>query len=205
LEYLHDLHGQNAAIRAGYSERTARSIASENLTKPNIAAAIAVGLALAAMPTVEVLARLADHARGDMSDFLRVERVAYHPRQAIADPTPENPQAVRWVEDPQAVERLVISLDMEQARDRGMLHLIKRLKWDKHGDPDLELYNAQIAQALLAKIQGLLVEKTEISGPSGGPIEIDDARDQLADKLTRRLAPRDPDADPGGDSGAAPG
>lgn len=35
-EYLIDLNGTQAAIRAGYSENTARQIASENLSKPNI-------------------------------------------------------------------------------------------------------------------------------------------------------------------------
>ena len=35
-EYLVDFNGTQAAIRAGYSKKTARSIASENLTKPNI-------------------------------------------------------------------------------------------------------------------------------------------------------------------------
>lgn len=35
-EYLIDLNGTQAAIRAGYSENTAKEIASENLTKPNI-------------------------------------------------------------------------------------------------------------------------------------------------------------------------
>ena len=35
-EYLIDLNGTQAAIRAGYSEKTAYSIASENLSKPNI-------------------------------------------------------------------------------------------------------------------------------------------------------------------------
>lgn len=35
-EYLIDLDGTKAAIRAGYSEKTAAVIASENLRKPNI-------------------------------------------------------------------------------------------------------------------------------------------------------------------------
>lgn len=35
-EYLIDLNGTQAAIRAGYSKDTAKEIASENLTKPNI-------------------------------------------------------------------------------------------------------------------------------------------------------------------------
>lgn len=39
-EYCLDWNGTQAAIRAGYSEDTARSIASENLTKPDIQAYI---------------------------------------------------------------------------------------------------------------------------------------------------------------------
>ena len=35
-EYLVDLNGTQAAIRAGYSKKTANVIAAENLTKPNI-------------------------------------------------------------------------------------------------------------------------------------------------------------------------
>ena len=35
-EYLVDLNATQAAIRAGYSQKTARSIAQENLTKPDI-------------------------------------------------------------------------------------------------------------------------------------------------------------------------
>ena len=40
-EYLVDLNGTQAAIRAGYSPKTAKAIACENLTKPDIVAAIA--------------------------------------------------------------------------------------------------------------------------------------------------------------------
>lgn len=40
-EYLIDLNATQAAIRAGYSEATAKEIGCENLTKPNIAAAVA--------------------------------------------------------------------------------------------------------------------------------------------------------------------
>ncbi len=42
-EYLVDHNATQAAIRAGYSEKTAYSIGHENLKKPEIAAAIAAG------------------------------------------------------------------------------------------------------------------------------------------------------------------
>lgn len=41
LEYLKDLNATQAAIRAGYSEKTASAVGYENLRKPQIAAAIA--------------------------------------------------------------------------------------------------------------------------------------------------------------------
>ena len=39
-EYLIDLNATQAAIRAGYSKKTARQVASENLSKPDIQRAI---------------------------------------------------------------------------------------------------------------------------------------------------------------------
>jgi len=44
-EYLVDLNATQAAIRAGYSTQTAKEIGCENLTKPNIQAAIEKALA----------------------------------------------------------------------------------------------------------------------------------------------------------------
>lgn len=44
-EYLIDGNATQAAIRAGYSERTAAQIGAENLRKPDIAAAIAIAKA----------------------------------------------------------------------------------------------------------------------------------------------------------------
>ncbi len=44
-EYLVDLNATQAAIRAGYSEKTAQMIGSENLAKPMVAAAVAAAVA----------------------------------------------------------------------------------------------------------------------------------------------------------------
>lgn len=70
--YVACLNGAEAARRAGYAPASARQIASENLSKPDIRAAVDAALAEAAMPAGEVLARLTDHARGSMDDFLSV-------------------------------------------------------------------------------------------------------------------------------------
>ncbi len=44
-EYIIDLNGTQAAIRAGYSHESARAIASENLTKPDVQARLQVLMA----------------------------------------------------------------------------------------------------------------------------------------------------------------
>ena len=66
--YVESWHATDAAIAAGYSQRSAASIGSENLKKPEISAAIEAHIT-AIMPKGEVVQRLAAIARGDMTDF----------------------------------------------------------------------------------------------------------------------------------------
>lgn len=61
-----------AAITAGYSEKTAYSIGQENLKKPEIAEFVKQRMDAMAMQADEVLARLSDMARGNMSDFVTI-------------------------------------------------------------------------------------------------------------------------------------
>ena len=75
-EYLIDLNATQAAIRAGYSESTARAIASENLTKPDICEAIAsLRAAIAAKyhATPErIIAELSRLSFSNMRDYMEV-------------------------------------------------------------------------------------------------------------------------------------
>lgn len=70
--YLASWNATQAAIRAGYSAKTARSIGAENLTKPDIQAAIQARLSELKMGADEVLSRLTDQARGSLAPFLRI-------------------------------------------------------------------------------------------------------------------------------------
>lgn len=72
-EYLRTFNATAAAIAAGYSEKTASVIGHENLRKPNIDAEIKSRLSERAMPADEVLARTADIARGDLSEWLTAD------------------------------------------------------------------------------------------------------------------------------------
>lgn len=71
--YLDCLNATEAARRAGYSEKTARFIGAENLTKPNIAAAISTGMAARFMSADEAAMRLSEHARGSIGAFIKTD------------------------------------------------------------------------------------------------------------------------------------
>jgi phage terminase small subunit len=160
LEYLRDLRGRDAALRAGYSAKTADVQASQLLRK--LKPVIDLGLA-EAMPPAEILYRLTLFARGTLADFLVVERQSYHPRQPVPAPTEDDPDAVRWVEDPVPVERVVTHWDFERARDAGALHLVKKFKEGLHGI-ELELHDPIRALELLGKAHKLFVDRQEQSG-----------------------------------------
>ena len=74
-EYLIDLNGSQAAIRAGYSGKTARAIAYELLTKPDIQDAIAEAQQERSKRTGinqdRVLAELALLGFSNMQDYMR--------------------------------------------------------------------------------------------------------------------------------------
>ena len=70
-EYLRDMNATQAAMRAGYSKRSAYSIGSENLRKPEIAAEIQRRLDEKKMTADEDLVRLSEMARADISEFIK--------------------------------------------------------------------------------------------------------------------------------------
>lgn len=77
-EYLKDLNATQAAIRAGYSERTARSIAQENLTKPDIHQAIEKAMAARSKRTQitadEVLKQWHELSMVDVNEIVEYRR-----------------------------------------------------------------------------------------------------------------------------------
>lgn len=72
-EYLIDLNATQAAIRAGYSERTANEIGAENLSKPSIKSRIEAARSERSRETkidaAWVLKRLAAEAEADVADL----------------------------------------------------------------------------------------------------------------------------------------
>lgn len=142
-EYLIDFNATQAAIRAGYSARTARSQGHRLLTNVDIIEEVKLRVADKAMTADEVLLRLADIARGDMSDFLEL-------KDGVSTPY----------------------LNFRQAKERGKLHLIKKFKYSSEGYPEIELYSGYDALVQLGRAHKLFVERQEVTGADGGEILI---------------------------------
>ena len=140
-EYLQCWNATEAALRAGYSERSAYSIGHENLKKPEIAKEIQRRIDERAMTADEVLIRLAEQARGGVEEFVEIKA---------------GMPFFNW-------ERLVQS---------GKLHLVKKLKYNSNGQPEVEFYDAQAALVQLGRHHGLFTDRQEISGPGGEPLTV---------------------------------
>lgn len=121
-EYLVDLNATQAAIRAGYSEKTAKEIGCENLTKPNIAEKVA-----------ELKAQRS----------ARVEITADYVISSLH----------------KVAERC-----MQEESVRGQ-------DGEVTGEYKFEHSGANKSLELLGKHLGLFVDRKELSGPNGKPIE----------------------------------
>lgn len=154
------LNGTRSAIAAGYSERSAAVIASENLRKPKIAAEIQRRLAEMAMEADEVLLRLGKQARGEVTRYITI------------DPDTGKP-----------------GFDFAACKADGNLHLIKGFRFDRHGNPIIEFYDAQSALVNLGRYHTLFTDKTELSGEVTitGDADVAEQRDRALSTLTDAL------------------
>ncbi len=118
------------------SDDSARANGARLLANDSVAEAIRQHLEAKSMSAAEVLARLAEHARSSIEDFVDV-----------ADNIPN-----------------AVFLNFEKAQANGKLHLIKKLKYNALGYPEIELYDAQAALALIGKAHGLFTEQQEHLG-----------------------------------------
>jgi phage terminase small subunit len=180
IEYLRDLNGTQAAIRAGYTATSAASTSSEILRNPKVAAAVSAGMALQAMPADEVLARLSQIARGSMADFVRVDEEEVQVSWSVLElPTDRdgNPDLSGTIYDlakqqivkptqrilhTATVTRSVARLDLMEAGRQGKLGNIKKYTVSDDGKITIELYPATEALAKLGEHQGLWGKGSDI-------------------------------------------
>ena len=148
-EYLIDLNATQAAIRSGYSEKTARDIGCENLAKPNIAKAIEEAQNKRQEQTqidaAYVLKRLVEIDQMDVLDIM------------------DDQMKIRPVNEwPKVWRQYVVNLEnLELSDGEGCF---KKIKWpDKV--KNLELLGKHVSV-------GAFKDKIEHTGKDGGPIDL---------------------------------
>lgn len=157
-EYLIDLNATQAAIRAGYSEDTARSIGCENLTKPDIIDAIAEATAARSAHTQITQDRiLQELARIGFSDL----RKALTPGGHLLNPED-------WDDDTAAsissIEVITNTKGEKDDKGRSAVEYTHKLKvWDKVS-----------ALEKMGKHLGMFTDKQDIkvSGEVGGQWQV---------------------------------
>ncbi len=83
-EYCVDLNQTQAAIRAGYSKKTAYAIGWENLRKPEIRKYVDARLKEHAVTADEAIKMIGDIARGNLADYFIPRKVLKHTQQKIS-------------------------------------------------------------------------------------------------------------------------
>lgn len=174
-EYLVDLNATQAAIRAGYSPKTAQQQSSRLLSNVLISEAIRKRrdqMAAKLEVTVErIVAELAKLAFANMADYMRTT--------SDGDPFIDLSELSR---DQSAAISEVTVEDFTDGRGDDARD-VRRVKF--------KLHDKRGALVDLGKHLGMFVEKHEHSGPNGGPVKITMAElsdDELAAIASRRGA-----------------
>ena len=157
---MKDRNATRAAQRAGYKgdANTLGVTGYELLRNPKVDEVIKQRFAESGMSAAEVASLLAEQARGSMDDF-----VTFYPGGKLP------------------------ILDLEKASRNGKMRLVKKLKFLPDGGVEFELHDAQAAQVHVGKIHGLFVDRKEVTGKDGGPIEIAQIP-KLTDEELERIA-----------------
>lgn len=152
-EYLIDLNATQAAIRAGYSAKTAYAIGEENLRKPVIAAAISSAMEGRSKRTEitsdNVLQEIAKLAFSNVQSIFDVDGRL----KPIHQLPPEIAASISSVE---------VVTSRVPGSDPVELEYTSKIKfWDKRGSLEL-----------LGKHLKLFTDKTELTGADGVPLSI---------------------------------
>ncbi len=139
-EYCVDFNATQAAIRAGYSQKTAHAIGWENLRKPEIRAALRAKLDGLTMSAAEAAMRLTRWGRGSLNPFVRITADG----QAIIDlSTAEAQDAIDLIKKIKTTENTTTSKD-------GAEHTTTRT--------EIELHDAKDAVVQMAKLHSMFRE-----------------------------------------------
>ncbi len=163
-EYVKDRNATQAAIRAGYSEKGVRVTAAKLLTKANIVTAIAEQTA-----AIEKAATITSERV--MQEYARI--AFFDPRKLFDEDG--SPKSVTELDDDTAAAIAGIEVVTIGNAEMGIGQVRKYRIADKKGALDS-----------VAKILGMIVDRRELTGKNGGPIE--HTLLQVSDEQAQRIA-----------------
>lgn len=151
-EYLKDFNATRAAIDAGYSKKTARFIGANLLTLVNVKEQIKEEIETRAMSSDEVLTRLSDIARGDITDLMDVSTMGFTINLMTKDENGNmiiNPKSKLIKKIKQKVTTVLGKKDDDD--DKEIV------------ETEIELYSAHEALRDLGKVHALFTDRTDIT------------------------------------------
>ena len=158
-EYLVDLNATQAAVRAGYSERTAHVQGPRLLGNVRVQVAIREALKKREQRTEitqdRVLTELAKIGFADIRDYLE-----YKTEKTV----------VAYGDDGEPIIDYRQIIDVIDSKDVDT-SVIQEVSISKDGTFKFKLYDKQKALNDIGRHLGMFVDKTEVSGPDGGPIQ----------------------------------
>ena len=163
-EYLIDLNATQAAIRAGYSEKTAKQQACRLLAREDVQAAIQKEMGKREHRTEitadKVLEEYAKLGFSEVSDYLEVvtERVLVGHDKETGEPISD-------------ISQFVLMKDTANI-PKNKLAAISEIKQAKDGSISFKLHDKKGALDSIAKHLGMFVDRTELTGKDGGPITV---------------------------------
>lgn len=154
-EYLIDLNATQAAIRAGYSEETARQIGAENLTKPVIANAIAAAQKARSERTQITQDRvLQEYAKLGFADL----------RRAVTWRT--NSDQVLMNQDGEEIScpANIIEINPSEEIDDDTAAALSEVSMSKDGTLKIKMHDKRGALDSMARHLGMFNDKLNMSG-----------------------------------------
>lgn len=164
-EYLIDLNATQAAIRAGYSEDTARSIGAENLTKPDVMAAIEAAMKLRSERTqITADMVLRELAKIGFSDIRRA--VKWQSSLITEEDNPDGGDTVIFKTIVTNNVQLVSSEDIDDETAAA----VSEISQNATGGLKIKLHDKRAALVDIGKHLGMFTDKIKLSGDPDHPL-----------------------------------
>lgn len=178
-EYLIDLNGKQAAIRAGYSVKSAKVLASTVMAKHIVRKAIERLFDDRGISRIRILEEVALIAFANVDDYVKI----------VSDKSGRKTVKITASNDLDR-EQLAALAEISETVNEAGVRVIKVKPYDK-----------QAALAFLGKVARLTVDRTEVSGPNGGPVQVEDAKahlENLIEGIAKKAAGETPPEGPAG-------